>query len=161
VAAVARVSLPAVFHYFPTRDALVSAVLDDVERLYLAMLADAAAATAGATARDTLLAHARAFARSVEDHADHARVWLDWSTAVRDQLWRRYLVFSRRVDRTVAATIRRGRRDGSVAPDVVADDAARLFVGAAYAVMQMKLAGGSAAKLERFLVSAVRAVVGR
>jgi TetR/AcrR family transcriptional regulator, hemagglutinin/protease regulatory protein len=88
-------------------------------------------------------------------------VWLDWSTAVRDQLWRRYFRFSQRIDRGVTGTIRRGQRDASVAADVVAEDAARLFVAAAYAVVQMKVAGFSDAKVERFLGSAVRAVVGR
>ena len=161
VATEAGVSLPAVFHYFPTREALVGAVLDEIERFYLVMMQDAVRATAGTTARDTLLAHGLAFARSVDTHPDHARVWLDWSTAVRDQLWRRYLVLSRQVDRGVTATIRRGKSDGSVAADVVPEDAARLFVAAAYAVVQMRLAEPSNAKVERFLASAVRAVVGR
>jgi TetR/AcrR family hemagglutinin/protease transcriptional regulator len=158
VAAVARVSLPAVFHYFPTRDALVGAVLDEVERLYLDMLQEAAA---GTDASDRLHRHAQAFVRSVDTHPDHARVWLDWSTAVRDQLWRRYLRFNERVHADVEATIRRGRRDGSVASDVVPKDAARLFVAAAYAVVQMKLAGAAPAEVERFLQSLVRAVTGR
>jgi TetR/AcrR family hemagglutinin/protease transcriptional regulator len=160
VAAAAAVSLPAVFHYFPTRDALVGAVLAEVERFYLGMMAGAGPGME-ATARATLLAHGRAFACSVDTHADYAKVWLDWSTAVRDQLWRRYVTFSRLIDRGVAATIRRGRRDGSVAPDVVPEDAARLFVACAYAVVQMKLAGLPDARVERFLQSAVRAVVGR
>jgi TetR/AcrR family hemagglutinin/protease transcriptional regulator len=161
VAAAARVSLPAVFHYFPTREALVAAVLDEIERFYLHQMAAAVAATRDGSPRDTLLAHGRAFARSVDTHPDHARVWLDWSTAVRDQLWRRYFRLSQRVDRGVTATIRRGQRDGSVAGDIVPEDAARLFVAAAYAVVQMKVAGFSDARVERFLESAVRAVVGR
>jgi len=161
VAAAARVSLPAVFHYFPTRGALVKAVLDTIERFYLEMMAEAVATTRETPARDTLLAHGRAFARSVDTHPDHARVWLDWSTAVGDQLWRRYLALSRRVDRAVTAVIRRGKDDGSVAADVIPEDAARLFVAAAYAVVQMKLTGRSDVKVERFLQSAVRAVAGR
>ena len=161
VAAAARVSLPAVFHYFATRAALVQAVLDDIERFYLDMMADAVAGTRGGTACDALLAHGRAFARSVDTHPDHARVWLDWSTTVGDQLWRRYLRFNRRVDQGVTATLRRGQADGSVAADVIPEDAARLFVAAAYAVVQMKLTGQSDAKVERFLQSAVRAVAGR
>jgi len=161
VAVAARVSLPAVFHYFPTRATLVKAVLDAIERFYLDMMIDAVTATRGAPARDTLLAHGRAFARSVDTHPAHARVWLDWSTAVGGQLWRRYLHLSRRVDRGVTATVRRGKGDGSVAADVIPEDAARLFVAAAYAVVQMKLAGQGDGKVERFLGSAVRAVVGR
>jgi TetR/AcrR family hemagglutinin/protease transcriptional regulator len=158
VAAAAHVSLPAVFHYFPTRDALVNAVLAEIERLYLDMTLEAAA---GADAGDRLRRHAQAFVRSVDTHPDHARVWLDWSTAVGDQVWRRYLRFSERVHAEVEATIRRGRRDGSVASDIEPKDAARLFVAAAYAVVQMKLAGASRAEVERFQRSLVRAVTGR
>src|SRR5262245_51237211 len=160
VAAAAHVSLPAVFHYFPTRAALVSAVLDEVDRFYGAMVAGAAAPRE-ARAPMALLQLGRVFARSVDTHPDHARIWLDWSTAVDDELWRRYLLFNGRVDRGVTATLRRGKTDGSVAADVIPEDAARLFVAAAYAVVQMKLTGQSDAKVERFLQSAVRAVAGR
>ena len=160
VAVAAHVSLPAVFHYFSTRAALVSAVLEEVDRFYVTMVAGAAGPR-DARARTALLQLGRVFARSVDTHPDHARVWLDWSTAVGDQLWRRYSTLSRRVERVVAALIRRGQRDGSVAADVVAEDAARLFVAAAYAVIQMKVARDSDAKVDRFLASAVRAVVGR
>ena len=160
VAAAAHVSPPAVFHYFPTRAALVSAVLDEVERFYIAMVQDAAAPK-DVPARAALLQLGRVFARSVDTQPDHARVWLDWSTAVDDQLWRRYFALSRRQESVVAGIIRRGQRDGSVADDIVAEDVARLFVGAAYAVIQMKVARDSEAKVERFLASAVRAVAGR
>lgn len=160
VAAAAHVSLPAVFHYFPTREDLVGAVLDEIERFYLEMTETAARAAKGGAARTELLWHARTFAESVDSHADHARVWLDWSTAVRDQLWRRYVRFNEHVLAEVEATVRRGRRDGSVAEDVIAKDAARVFVAAAYAVMQMKLVGAKAAEVERFLGSVVRAVTG-
>jgi hypothetical protein len=81
-------------------------------------------------------------------------LWLDWSTAVDDQLWRRYFTLSRRQEGVVGRIIRRGQRDGSVADDMVAEDVARLFVGAAYAVIQMKVARDADAKVERFLASA-------
>jgi len=160
VASEARVSLPAVFHYFATRDALVGAVLDEVERFYVAQAKGAAREAHDQPAREQLVVHARVFARSVDTHPDHTRVWLDWSTAVDGELWRRYVRFSERVLRDVEGALRRGRRDGSVAGDVVSEDAARVFVAAAYAVMQLKLTGASAAKVERLLQSVVRAVTG-
>ncbi|HWP65536.1 MAG TPA: hypothetical protein VNO26_06460, partial [Candidatus Limnocylindria bacterium] len=134
-------------------------VLDDVERFYLAMVTGAAAPRA-ASGRALLLELGRVYARSVDSHFDHARIWLDWSTAVGDALWQRYLAVNRRIERLVARIIRRGQRDGSVAADVIAEDAARLFVAASYAVVQMKVTRAPDATVERFLASAVRAVAG-
>ena len=158
VAREAGVSVPAVFVYFATREDLVSAVIDDVARLYLGM-ADRSLGTQ-APVPEALLAFARNFAESVDEQADHARVWLDWSTAIRDELWPRYLEFQERVVSVLAGVIRRGQREGSVARSVQPEDAARLFVGAAYVVSQMKFTHRSGAQLERLLHSLVRATVG-
>jgi len=156
VAAEAGVSLPAVFFYFRTRDTLVGAVLGEVERYYVEMLRTAHAADG--TARDVLHRIAAAFAASVDTHPMHARVWLNWSTAMRDDLWPRYLVFQGRVLRDLAATIRAGQRTGVVADALHAADAARLMYAAAYAVLQMKLGGEPPAHVTRFLATVVDAV---
>lgn len=156
VAAAAGVSLPAVFVYFPSRAELVDAVLDAVEATYVRIVREARREPG--PARDALLAVARAFAASVDAHPDLARVWLDWSTAMREELWPRYLRFQRRVLRQLAATIRRGQREGGVRGDLIAEDAARLMYAAAYAVLQLKLDGAPARQVERFLGGVVAAV---
>jgi TetR/AcrR family hemagglutinin/protease transcriptional regulator len=156
VAAEAGVSQPAVFVYFSSRPALVAAVLGEVERYYLAMLRDAH--RRDGSARDVLLSIARAFAASVDGAPAHARIWLDWSTAMREELWPRYLRFQRRVLRLLAATIARGQRDGTVALRAHPEDAARLMYAAAYAVLQMKLDAEPGPRIERFLGSVVDAV---
>src|SRR5271165_3751663 len=85
IAREAKVSVPTVFFYFPTRDALVKAVLDEVARFLTDMTIEIHASSAPAP--DIVLAHAKAFADSVDTHPDHARVWLDWSTAMREEIW--------------------------------------------------------------------------
>ncbi|MEW6271498.1 MAG: TetR/AcrR family transcriptional regulator, partial [Thermodesulfobacteriota bacterium] len=159
VAREAGVSVPAVFFYFRTRALLVDAVLDEVAGLYLGLAEQHL--RPDAPTPQALLDFARAFARSVDEQPDHARVWLDWSTAIRDELWPRYLEFQERVIGAIAAALERGRHAGSVAADADADDEARLFVGAAYVVTQMKFAGTPPAKVERFLETLVRSAVGR
>ena len=156
VAADAGVSLPAVFVYFPTRDALTTAVLDEVERYYGAMLRTAH--ERDGEARDVLGAVAAAFAASVDTDPTYARVWLDWSTTTREAPWRRYVAFQRRVLRDLATTIRGGQRAGTVTATLDAADAARLMYAAAYAVLQMKLGGEPAARVARFLHRVVDAV---
>ena len=159
IATVAGVSVSAVFFYFPTRQALVDAVLADVEGFYRELVRQALASDA--TAPGALLALATAFADSVDAHPDRARVWLDWSTAFGDPTWRRYRGFQDRVVHDIAVTIEAGQRDGSVARDVDAPSAALLVMGAAYIVVQMKITRRPRAEVERFLRVLVRSTIGR
>lgn len=159
IAADAGVSVPTVFFYFPTREALVDAVLDEVERSLLDMATTIHAGRGPADA--VLLEHLRAFAASVEASPSHARIWLDWSTAVRDEVWKRYLVFIERMLATVRATLERGQREGSIARTSGADDQARLLVGSAHMLALMKFSGAPEDRLEHFFRTLMDAVLGR
>ena len=75
IAKEAGVSVPAVFFYFPTREELVTAVLDEVDNFLMEMAENVHANERPAP--EILLAHAQAFAASVDTHPDYARVWLD------------------------------------------------------------------------------------
>ncbi len=159
IAGVADVSVSAVFFYFPTRQALVDAVLADVDGFYRNLVERALAGDAPAPR--ALLALATAFADSVDEHPNRARVWLDWSTAFGDPTWRRYRTFQDRVVRSIAATIERGQREGSVVRDLDPQSEALLVMGAAYIVVQMKITRRSRPEVERFLRTLVRSTVGR
>jgi len=154
----AGVSVPTVFVYFPTRDELVSAVLDEIARFLIGM-AERVHDT-NAPVPHVVLAHAVAFADSIDTHPDHARVWLDWSTAIRDEVWPRYLAFQEKVVAIVERTLERGLRDGSVSVDVDPEDDARLIVGAAHMVAQMKLLQAAPERVARFVRTLVRTTVG-
>lgn len=159
VARAAGVSVPAVFVYFRTHEMLVDAVLDEVAALYLGLAERHL--RADAPAPRVVLEFAQAFAASVDEQPDHARIWFDWSTAIRGGLWPRYLAFQKKIVTALTATIERGQRDGTIAADVDAEDEAWLLVGAAYIVTQMKFGGASAARVERFVATLVRSAVGR
>ena len=85
----ARVSVPTVFVYFPTREALVAAVLDEVERFYVEMVE--ATLRLDLPAPELLLALAHAFTASVDTEPERARLWLEWGAALREKSWTRYL----------------------------------------------------------------------
>jgi TetR/AcrR family hemagglutinin/protease transcriptional regulator len=159
VAREAGVSLPAVFVYFRTHELLIGAVLEEVAALYLGLATQYL--RADVPAPRAALDFARAFAASVDAQPDHARVWFDWSTAIRGDLWPRYLAFQEQIVSALASTIARGQCEGSVAADVDAEDEAWLLVGAAYIVTQMKFGGAPAARVERFVETLVRSAVGR
>ena len=159
IATAAGVSVSAVFFYFPTRAALVEAVVAEVDAFYGTLVEQSLAGDVPAP--DALLRLARAFAASVDSNPDHARLWLDWSTAFGDESWPRYRAFQERVVRLIAAAIARGQRDNTVAPDVDPEDEALLMMGAAYIVVQMKITKRPPADVERFLRTLVRSTVGR
>jgi len=160
VATKGGVSESTVFAYFATRDELVQAVLDEVARFYMQnntrYLQEQTSSVPA-----TILALGVAFRDSVDSHPDHARVWLDWSNSVGEAIFGRYLDFQERVVELVTSTLVRGRAEGSVAEDVDASDAARMLYMAAQMVVQLKITGNPSREVNRFLVSATRAVVGR
>jgi TetR/AcrR family hemagglutinin/protease transcriptional regulator len=136
--------------------ALVKAVLDEVERFYLVMAERIHAQDLPAPR--VLLEHARAFAASVTSQPDHARVWLDWSTAIRDGVWPRYLEFQDRMLAILERTVRRGQVTGEIAPDLDAGDEARLLVGSAHMIAQMQFTGLAPERVDAFVRALVRAV---
>src|SRR5271166_4378195 len=135
IAREAHVSVPTVFFYFPTREALVMAVLDEVARFLTEMTVRIH--SGGGAAPQIVLAHAKAFADSVDTHTDYARVWLDWSTAIREEIWPRYLQFQENIVANIANTIRRWRLEHKIVDDDAEDDA-RLIVGSAHMIAQLK-----------------------
>jgi TetR/AcrR family hemagglutinin/protease transcriptional regulator len=158
IAKEAGVAVATVFFYFPTRADLVRAVLEEVERFYC----DMANRVHGQSlpAPRILLEHGIAFAESVDTHPDYARVWLDWSTAVRDEVWPRYLEFQKYVVKVVERTIRRGQREGLFAADVNPEDNAYLMFASAHMIAQMKFTRQSPERIERFLHTLVRIAIG-
>jgi TetR/AcrR family hemagglutinin/protease transcriptional regulator len=156
IAREAKVSVPTVFFYFPTREALVKAVLDEVARFLTDMTVRIHASQQAAP--DIVLAHAKAFADSVDTHPDYARVWLDWSTAMRDEIWPHYLEFQENIVGVIANTIRKWQRERGT-PDEEAEDDARLLVGSAHMIAQLKFTRCAPAKVDHFLRTLVRSTL--
>ena len=101
-----------------------------------------------------------AFTDSVGTHPDYARVWLEWSTAIRDEIWPQYLAFQERIASALAATIKRGKADATIAADIDAYEAARLMIGASHMLAQMKFSGEPDEKISHFVGTLVTAVFG-
>ena len=150
VARIARVSVPTVFVYFPTREALVEAVLEEVARFIVEDVLRPIQARPDAAPR-LLMDTALSFTEAVGTHPDHARVWLDWSTAFRGDVWPRYLEFQARVFEVLKPTFLRGKREGTLSRQLDADDAVRLLVGSAHMLAQMKFTGREPAQVENFV----------
>jgi TetR/AcrR family hemagglutinin/protease transcriptional regulator len=158
IARATRVSVPTVFFYFPTRKALVNAVLEEVARFFTEMAATVHGKAGPAP--ELILEHLRAFAEAVDTHPDHTRVLLEWSTALRDEVWPLFLQFQEPIIALIARTIRRWRIETASARDPEAEDDARLIAATGYVLVQMKVAKLPNARIERFLHTLVRDTLG-
>ena len=154
VAREARVSVPTAFFYFPTRKALVNAVLEEVARFFTE-IAETAHSRRGSPP-EIILEHLRAFADAVDTHPDHTRVLLEWSTALRDEVWPRFLQFQENIIATMARTIRRWRMETGSDRDPEAEDDARVIAATCYVLVQMKVAKLPNPRIEGFLQTLVR-----
>jgi TetR/AcrR family transcriptional regulator, hemagglutinin/protease regulatory protein len=160
IAREAGMSVPTVFNYFPTREALVQSVLDDVGRFILDDILRPIQDDQR-PAPEVLHDSALAFANAVEAYPDYARVWLDWSTAVRDDVWPRYLEFQDRVFALLGATTERGKREATLPAELDTEDAVRLLVGSAHMIAQMQIAGSDPARVRQFIASIIEGFIFR
>lgn len=142
LAQLAGVALPTTFHYYPTRTELTEAVLAEVSRF---LIEDIVAphfesTTPAPQAIEQILMD---FCDAIDTHPDHVRVWLEWSVALREGLWEHYLVFYRRALDGIGRLLARGTAEGSIAPGLELDDAARVIVGLAHMIVQMRCSGST------------------
>ena len=158
IAREAKVAVPTVFFYFPTREALVREVLEEVARFFLAMTERIH--NTDRPAPEIVVEHGRVFADAMVTHPDYARVLLEWSTALREEVWPLYLQFHENNLRIIARTIRRWRRETGRDHDEDAEDSARVIAATGYVVAQMKVARMPSTKIERFLQTLVRDTLG-
>jgi TetR/AcrR family hemagglutinin/protease transcriptional regulator len=149
VAARAGVSVSAVYSYFRTRADLVAAVLETVETRIVAMVEAALATPAPPVAALTRLATHTA--DMAVQQPEIVRVWLDWSTGVRADVWPAFLLLQGRLRTLVETILRTMDNDGQPPPHHLVTSAARLFVGGAHTLALMRFEAVSAAELALFI----------
>jgi TetR/AcrR family hemagglutinin/protease transcriptional regulator len=149
VARAAGVSVPTMFTYFPVREALISAVIDEVERFLLHLMEQSANDQPSAAA--AIRAILEAFAAAADEHADYIKVWMDWSTHVAEPTWSRYEVFQDRVLERLAALIDQGKASGEIRREVDATMGAHLIMGSGHMIAQMKFRQRDDRLVENFI----------
>lgn len=157
VAAEAKVSVPTVFFYFPTREALVDAVLKEIESLYIA--AFERIISVDEPAYQTLLHLTQGMTQMQDSHPYHSQIWFEWSVAARSELWPRFLKVHRYMIKVITKLIERGQREGQCRPELNAQDEAHIMHGTSYAIAQMKLTGARPSRVARLVQSMVQTVL--
>ena len=159
IAEAAGVAVSTVFLYFKTREALVDAVIAEIGRFYLDLALKIH--NQEKSCRQILIDHRAAFHGSLETHPHHARLALDWSTALREELWPRYIEFTDRLVANHMRTIRRGQAGGEVPMSVDPETSARMLIGSAQMTAQQRLVGADAEMVDRMAVLFIDAALGR
>ena len=115
----------------------------------------AVAAARHALATDAIVGVLLGFDEAIDTHPHHVRIWLEWSVAVRGDLWPSYLAFYAGALKGIGRLLARGKRQGCVARAVDSQDAARVIVSLAHMIVQMKFAGSSRAQIAHTVRSLV------
>ena len=85
IADMANVSVATVFNYFPTREALVEEVLTQVEQNFKAMMDENLASDQPFEQQLTAICYH--LIEEVVEQKDWLKVWFEWSTSVREEIW--------------------------------------------------------------------------
>jgi TetR/AcrR family hemagglutinin/protease transcriptional regulator len=153
----AGVSVPTVFAYFPTRQALLAEVVADVDRFYDEI---GKGILYKGNALESILEFLQACARTVIQDPDRMRIWLDWSTSVgQKELWDLYLEFQRKSVKRLSAAIKRGQKDGSIPLSISPNEAALIITSGGHTVAQMMLSDMPMKMVARFEEELVRAAL--
>jgi TetR/AcrR family hemagglutinin/protease transcriptional regulator len=150
----AGVAVPTVFHYFPTKGDLVAAAVAEVQRFLLDEIV-APNFDEDAPAPIIIERILMAFCDAIDTHSDHVRVWLVWSVALHEGLWDSYLEFYRAALSRMQALVHLGKRQHTIDPELDEEDAARVIVGLAHMIVQMKFSGGTREQVVRTVHSLV------
>ena len=154
VAAEAGVSVPLCFFYFRNREALVDAVLSEVETLYRS--AFALADDEGLDAALGLKRTSDALLATLDNERYETKIFLAWSVAARSPVWPRFMHLHRRLVDVLTRVIERGQRQGRFRPDLIPEDEAELLHASSFALAQLRMAGASSHRIERFQQSMMR-----
>lgn len=158
VAKLAGCAVSTVFLYFKTREDLVDAVIDEVERFYRDLAGRAHASTQ--PAMEVLLDHGRRFRASIDSHPEHALVLLNWAANARSRVWPRYIALIEEMVENHRRTIERGIAEGTIDESIDAESAARIIVGYAHMSIQQKLSGFEPERADEISRQLVTSVLG-
>lgn len=95
IAQIAGVSVATVFNYFKTREALVEEVLEEVESFLIKLSTQALKKSR--EPEETLEACISTFLDACHQNPDYIKIWLEWSSSIREDIWPMYLAFQERL----------------------------------------------------------------
>ena len=159
----AGTSVSTVHSYFRRREDLQQAVLNAVEEYLTGLVGSCLAGHDPVEV--TLNRLATRFAAEASTNPDLIRVWLDWSTGVRQDVWPQYLDLLEDLHSKAKAVFARGIEEGVLSPQLNTTAAARLYIGGGHTLALMQFSKVSKHAMntftEQFVRSAMNVPVGK
>lgn len=155
VAFKADVSIPTVFHYFPTLEALQEAVLKELHTFFVESLIKPQQQRSDLPAYERIEQILLAFEKIIDDKRPYVTVWLEWSGFTRGFTWELYMEFYREATSELRKMILDGRHDGSISATINATDASRVVMGMAHTVAHLRFSQSSARVVRKTVHSLV------
>ncbi len=157
VATEAQVAVSTVFLYFPNRESLVDAVITEIDRYLVQLVANIANTQQPAV--DKLRAILHEFSVTVDSAPHYIKIWLNWSTDVDDVTWTRYVDFQDRIIGAFSDIIACGIKAGEIVTDVNPLLGGHLVMSGGHMLAQMKFRGRSQAEVDEFAQVLLRGAV--
>nr|WP_243760287.1 TetR/AcrR family transcriptional regulator [Aestuariicella hydrocarbonica] len=151
----ANVSVPTTFHYFPSRECLINAVIGEVTRFLIEDFVEVRILNPAEATSISVGEMLMAFADAIDEKPDYIRIWMQWSSNVQGPAWKEYTEFQRRVLKTLKILLLRGRRDGSLHPKLDCEIASKVILACATMVAHMKFDHSSRQDIQRAVDSIV------
>ena len=156
VAKEAGVSEATIYTYFPNREAMIDAVLDEVGRHFIAITRPPFETDLPLPERFANVFGA--ISASIEADPDHARVWFDWASAMRGDLGPRFLEAQAGMTVVMASAVRTTPKMDRAGLEMRAEDAAHLVLAAGEMMARMQISGRHPRDVRRFVRSTLRAL---
>jgi AcrR family transcriptional regulator len=149
-----QVSVPAVFSYFPNRDALVSSILEEVGT---ALLDNVIAPAQLLPAPEQLPATATLFAEYAQCEPDYVKVWLMWSMHFAPAIRAQFQAFENQLINALADMFGDDTDSGDNSDDV--HDRARMIVASSAFLAKMVFDGVSEKRRDDFVSHVLKPLV--
>jgi TetR/AcrR family hemagglutinin/protease transcriptional regulator len=153
LAAEAGVSVATTFVYFPSREALVEMVLDEVAKVHVGLFDSIDAAGMGL--KEFLHGLAQLVKLMAVEKPDYVKVWLGWSTNYSKALRSSFLKAEATVIDRLAVILETA---GSIGQEQSRDNA-RILMAASQTLSTMKLDGMDSARIQRFVDHTIDVVI--
>ncbi|HIF9477280.1 TPA: TetR/AcrR family transcriptional regulator [Photobacterium damselae] len=131
IAEMANVSVATVFNYFPTREDLVEQVLIHVESRFNKLLTHSLNDEMP-TAKAKLTNLTDCLIKAVIEQHDWLKVWFEWSTSVRDDIWPLFIKTNKNNLQKLTSVFEQGLTAGEFSRSQSASDLAHMFHGTCY-----------------------------
>tara|TARA_R110000772_G_scaffold103600_3_gene204686 strand:- start:34346 stop:34957 length:612 start_codon:yes stop_codon:yes gene_type:complete len=137
VAKEAGVAVPTVFSYFPNREALVDAVLEEIE-IQLLDIVNHERQRTDLTAYQKLLNLLTNYADFIDQEPDLIKIFLGWNASFEDDLAKKYQAYLKKVITLLIEIVVDGQEKQEFGAEVDPEEAALIVYGSANVIAQIK-----------------------